>query len=201
MSKSKNWKGCFSILPNCYHSEGIYGLASVRNSAPIVCFYWQVLREKRANAWRLLALDRQTDGCGPSCPSSRSLVFVPGTVNTDHQNWSWCPMPVITPSSDRTSHLRTANKARIFGNCWLASLLWQRLPAHQKLYATVLTQKPNFRYPLICLGLLTVKVMLQMETLWFKYPWCRCYGKPEVPLISLTTSPQVLLKYELRTNQ
>lgn len=91
------------ILSVCV-TQGIYDLWQILFLLFALLFYWQVLREEGANAWRLLCLG-QTNGCGPSAPhhthlySFQALWTQTMRIPVDSQ----CSMSVITPSPDRTS--------------------------------------------------------------------------------------------------
>lgn len=95
----------------------------------------------------------QTNGCGPSCPSSHSFVFIRGTVNIDDQNPFRIKMPNVYNHSLALTELLVGNSM---------SRMAQTEAAHQKLEATVFTKYPNLKYPFIWLALVGGKVMLQM---------------------------------------
>lgn len=67
-------------------TQVIYDL-TVTNSVPIVCFTILLTGAKGGRSKRMAITLSWTDKWLWSiCPSSHSLVFIPGTVNTDHEN-------------------------------------------------------------------------------------------------------------------
>lgn len=150
----------------CCHFVGSYGLARCEEfSISIVCIYYsthrcQVRKEQMLGDYSCLG---QINGCGPSCPSSHSFVFIPGTVNTDDQNPFRIKMPNVCKHSlalqyyllelhAKQEFLTTADHVKTCLDWSCPSETW----------TTVFTEYPNLRYPFICLALLRVKVMLQM---------------------------------------
>lgn len=95
-----------SLLSLCGHLR-----PSQEFSISIVCFYHSThskcrVRKEQMPDYSCLG---QTNGCGPSCPSSHSFVFIRGTVNIDDQNPFRIKMPNVYNHSLALTELLVGN--------------------------------------------------------------------------------------------